>query len=93
MEYAREVLAKFAKIEGSRRRSKRFVSSVECAYCRGTGEDPKYGNGSKCPVCGATGEVRVAPPVVTCLKWFRNGARKRRFELSGLPWGGSGVRP
>ena len=86
MEYAREVLAKFAKIEGRRRRSKLFVDSVECAYCRGTGEDPKYGNGSKCPVCGATGEVRVTPPVVTCLKC--SGTGREGGDLSCLAWRG-----
>ena len=89
MEYAREVLTRYAKVEGRRVRKKRFVHSVLCAYCRGSGVDPKYGHGSKCPVCGATGEIKVTPPVVTCLKC--NGSGREGGDLSCLVCRGTGV--
>jgi len=89
MRYAMEVLAKFAKIEGRRPRNKLFVDSVECAYCCGSGVDPKYGNMSRCPICGATGEVKVKPPVVTCLKCLGTG--REGGDLSCLACRGVGV--
>lgn len=89
MEYAKEVLAKSNKLEGRRSRSKRFVDSVPCAYCRGTGADPKFGEGSRCPVCGATGEVKVKPPVVTCLKC--RGSGREGGDLNCLACKGIGV--
>ena len=91
MGYAAKVLAKFAKLEGTRGRSrnKRFVDSVSCAYCRGSGVDPKYGNISKCSVCGATGQVKVTPPVVTCLKCAGSG--REGGDLSCLACRGTGV--
>ena len=73
MEYAQKVLAEYAKLEGRRSRSKRFVDSVDCAYCRGSGVNPKYGHASRCPVCGASGKVKVTPPVVTCLRCLGSG--------------------
>ena len=89
MEYAKQVLTKFSKLEGRRTRQKRFVDTVPCATCRGTGEDPKYGNGSRCPVCSARGEIRVKPPVVTCLKC--RGSGREGGDLSCLACHGIGV--
>ena len=89
MEYAQEVLAKSNKLEGRGPRSKRFVDSVPCAYCQGTGADPKFGRGNRCPVCGAAGEVKVKSPVVTCLKC--RGSGRERGDLSCLACKGIGV--
>jgi len=89
MEYAKEVLAKFAKVEQRRPRTKRFAHAVPCAYCRGSGVDPKYGNSSKCHVCGAAGTVKVSPPVVTCLKCYGSG--RESGDLSCLACKGIGV--
>lgn len=89
--YAHHVLAAFSKVGGRGSRKKRFVDQVACANCGGSGEDPKYGNGSKCPVCGATGQVRVKPPVVTCLKCSGTGCE--HGDLSCLACKGMGVVP
>lgn len=89
MEYAQEILARFAKLEGQRLRSKRFVDAVICAFCKGTGIEPKYGDGSRCPVCGAAGKVKVTPPVVTCLKC--SGSGREGGDLSCLACRGVGV--
>lgn len=89
MEYAQEVLSRSGKLEGRRTRKKRFAESVPCAYCRGTGEDPKYGNGSRCPVCGAAGKVKVNPPVVTCLKC--SGSGREGGNLTCLACRGTGA--
>ncbi len=89
MEYAQQILGKFAKLEGRRSRSKRFVDSVDCAYCGGSGVDPRYGNGSRCPVCGASGKLTVTPPVVTCLMCCGSG--REGGDLSCLACKGRGV--
>lgn len=89
MEYAEQVLARFGKLEGRRFRSKRFVDAVSCAYCQESGVDAKYGNLSRCPVCGASGELTVAPPVVTCLKCCGSG--REGGDLSCLACRGTGV--
>ncbi|MBI5789441.1 MAG: hypothetical protein HZA78_11385 [Candidatus Schekmanbacteria bacterium] len=89
MEYAQEVLAKSGKLKGRRIRDKRFVDSVTCAYYKGTGVDPKYGNMSRCPICGASGQIKVNPPVVTCRKCFGTG--REGGDLSCLACKGVGV--
>jgi len=89
MEYAKEVLSRFGNIDGRRRRQKRYVDSVTCAYCRGAGVDPKYGNASRCPVCGAACRVKVNPPVVACLKCLGSG--RESGDLSCLACKGVGV--
>ena len=89
MECAPKVLTKFAQRERRRPRTKRFVDSVPCAYCQGSGVDPKYGNASTCPVCGAAGEVKVTPPVVTCLKCAGSG--REGGDLSCVACWGTGV--
>jgi len=89
MEYAKEVLGKFEKVEGRRTRNKRFVDSVACAYCRGSCVDLKYGRASRCPVCGATGQVKVTPPVVSCLKC--SGSGRENGNLTCLACRGTGV--
>jgi DnaJ-class molecular chaperone len=89
MEYAQKVLARHTALEGRRSRSKRFVDSVDCAYCGGSGVDPKYGHGSRCPVCGASGKVMVTPPVVTCLRCLGSG--REGGDLSCLGCRGTGV--
>ena len=67
MSYATKILAVNGKMEGTGNggRRKQFVDSVPCAYCRGTGRDPKYGQGVKCPVCKSDGKLSVKPPVVS----------------------------
>jgi len=89
MEYAKEILDRSGKLKGKHVRSKRFVDSVPCAYCHGSGVDPKYGNLSKCPVCGATGRISVKPPVVTCLNC--RGTGRESGNLSCLACRGIGV--
>jgi len=88
MNYAQEILARFAQLQERRFRNKRFVGSVPCAYCRG-GVDTKYGNSSRCPVCAATGRVAVTPPVVTCLKC--SGSGREGGDLTCLACRGTGV--
>jgi len=86
----RHVLARFLKLEsGKRRRKKRFVGRVDCAYCRGTGVDLKYGNMSKCPVCGGAGIVKVEPPVAACLKC--RGTGRENGNLTCLACKGMGA--
>ena len=89
MKYAQEVLGKFWKFKGRQYRSKHFVDAVTCAYCCGSGVDPKYGNTSRCPVCSGTGEIRVTPPVVTCLKC--SGSGREGGDLTCLACKGIGV--
>ena len=65
MEYVKDILVKSGSLGKSRQcrtRNKRFVNVAPCAYCAGTGVDPKYGNMSCCTVCGGKGEVKVTPP-------------------------------
>lgn len=89
MGYVQEVLAGFGQLKGRRSRNKRFVDSVPCAYCRGSGVDPKYGNASRCSVCGAAGKVTVAPPVVSCLKC--SGSGREGGDLTCLACRGVGA--
>ena len=89
MEYAQEILSKSGKLRSKRLRKKQFVDSVPCAYCRGTGVDPKYGETSKCPVCNGRGQIKVKPPVVTCLKCAGSG--REAGDLSCLACRGTGV--
>lgn len=89
MTYAHAVLSRFREIKGGLSRNKLFVSSVPCAYCRGSGVDPAYGNTSRCPVCGASGKIAVTSPVVSCLKCIGTG--RERGKLSCLTCRGIGV--
>jgi DnaJ-class molecular chaperone len=89
MEYGQEVLAKSGKMQGRRHRTKRFTDSVPCAYCRGSGVNPTFGAGSRCPVCGGAGKIKVAPPVVTCLKC--RGMGRERGNLTCLACRGAGA--
>ncbi len=70
-----------------RRRKPRFVSVVACGFCQGDGVDPKLGG--RCPVCGATGRIRVIPPVVTCLRCCGTG--RENGELTCLACKGTGA--
>ena len=67
----------------------RFVKVVDCGYCHGRGADPKYGPASRCPVCGATGRIKVSPPVITCLRC--GGSGRENGDLTCLACGGTGV--
>jgi DnaJ-class molecular chaperone len=89
MSYTQQVLAEHSTLEGRQSRTKRFVNQVICAYCRGSGVDPKYGNASRCIVCGASGQVSVTPPVVTCLRCLGSG--REGGDLSCLSCRGTGV--
>jgi DnaJ-class molecular chaperone len=89
MECAGELLGRSAKLQGIRFRKRRFVDSVPCAYCRGSGVNPKYGKASKCPVCSASGKIKVTPPVVTCLKCSGSGGESG--DLTCLARRGTGV--
>jgi len=89
MEYAQEVLARLAKIEGRQGRRLIFLETVTCGHCRGTGFDPKYGEPGRCPVCAAAGRVKVKPPVVTCLECGGTGCA--RGDLRCLACNGVGV--
>ena len=72
-----------------RPRIPRFVEAVACGYCQGHGADPKYGQASRCPVCGATGRINVTPPVVTCLRC--GGSGRENGDLTCLACGGTGA--
>ena len=89
MEYAQEILAWSGKLQRMRFPEKRFVDSVPCAYCRGSGVNPKYGKASKCPVCSGSGKIKVTPPVVTCLKC--SGSGRESGDLTCLACRGTGV--
>lgn len=89
MKYAQEILAKSWKLQGRRPRVKQLVHVVTCAYCLGSGWHPKYGNSSRCPVCGGTGEIKVTPPVVTCLNC--SGSGREGGDLTCLACKGAGV--
>ena len=89
MEYPQQVLARSGKLVGRRTRTMRFVHAVSCAYCRGSGVDPKYAHPSRCPVCGAAGKIKVTPPLVTCLKC--RGTGREGGNLTCLACRGAGV--
>ncbi|MBM4286284.1 MAG: hypothetical protein FJ128_13725 [Deltaproteobacteria bacterium] len=74
---------------GPRPRQKMYVSRAPCAYCRGGGVDPKFGNFSVCPVCKGTREVKVNPPVVICKSC--SGSGYGSGYLSCLACKGAGV--
>ena len=93
MEYAQKVLKLLAghrALEERRPRSKRFVDVVDCAYCGGSSANRKHGPGGRCPVCGASGKVKVTPPVVTCLRCSGSGREGGKL-LSCLACRGTGV--
>ena len=89
MQYAQEVLSRFGGLTTRQPRTKQFVNEVTCAFCSGTGVDPKYGNASRCSVCGARGQIKVTPPVVTCLKCAGSG--REGGDLNCLACKGAGV--
>ena len=89
MKYPMSVLEIGSTGRRPRPRQKRFVDRVPCAFCRGDGVDPQYGNLSKCPVCGGGGEIKVNPPVVTCLSC--SGSGYSSGFLSCLACRGTGV--
>lgn len=89
MEYPREVLARLSKIEGRRTQRLRMVDTVTCGSCRGTGVNHKFGSQSHCPVCGATGQIKVTPPVVTCLRCGGSGCAVG--DLTCMSCKGAGV--
>jgi DnaJ-class molecular chaperone len=72
-----------------KRRLPRLVSIVACGYCQGSGADFKYGMASRCPVCAATGRIKVNPPVVTCLRC--GGFGRENGDLTCLACRGTGV--
>ena len=89
MGYALKVLSRFGPGAGGSTLM-RFVDLVPCAYCRGTGEDPIYG-ASGCPVCGGAGEIKTAPPIVTCRRCAGSG--RAAGDLVCLTCRGQGVVP
>ena len=92
MEYVKDILVKSGSLGKSRQcrtRNKRFVNVAPCAYCAGTGVDPKYGNMSCCTVCGGKGEVKVTPPVVNFLKC--SGSGREGGDLTCLACRGVGA--
>jgi DnaJ-class molecular chaperone len=88
MEYALKVLNKYGPVAKPIHR-KRFVDEVACAYCGGSGADPKYSSASGCPVCRGAGTVRVIPPVVGCRQC--GGSGRVSGDLSCLTCKGVGV--
>lgn len=62
---------------------------VTCAFCRGTGADPRHGAASRCPACGVNRMIAVRPPAVSCPACAGSGR-----EAAALPCGlcgGAGV--
>ena len=70
-----------------RPRIPRFVEVEACGYCQGSGVDTK--NGSRCPVCGATGWITLIPPVITCLRC--GGSGRENGDLTCLACRGTGA--
>jgi len=89
MGYAQDILSNSGTLRSKRLRKKQFVDSVPCAYCRGTGIDRKFGNTSRCPVCSGRGQIKVKPPVVTCLRC--RGSGREGGDLGCLACRGTGV--
>lgn len=85
--YAQNILDRSGQLRAMARRTKRNVKSVTCAFCHGTGQNPKVD--SVCPVCRGTKKVPVSPPVVTCL--VCNGNGNTSSELTCLSCKGIGV--
>jgi DnaJ-class molecular chaperone len=73
MRYALKVLERFGPAPHKAGQRQYFVDAVLCAYCRGSGADPKYSSASGCPVCRGAGLVRVVPPVVACRQCGSSG--------------------
>jgi len=87
----RALLLTLDEISKHEARRYRFVDSVRCAYCRGTGIDSnsKWGSLCDCPVCGGAGKIAVDPPVVSCLRC--SGTGRERGDLTCLACKGTGV--
>lgn len=85
--YAQNLLERSGTLKGVLRRIKRNVRSVICAFCHGTGRNPKID--TSCPVCRGGKKVPVKPPVVTCLAC--GGKGMSAAELNCLSCGGIGV--
>jgi DnaJ-class molecular chaperone len=89
MEYALKVLNRYSSIPGHSSRRMWFVNEVTCAYCDGSGADPKYDSASGCPVCHGAGLIQVTPPVVTCRQCAGSG--RTAGDLSCLSCRGVGM--
>ena len=63
--------------------------SVACAFCRGTGVKPAFGNQSCCGVCHGRGHLAIQPPWVSCLRC--RGLGCETGDLTCLACRGSGV--
>ena len=85
--YVQKILEKSGRVHGGTRRAKRNVRHVLCAFCHGSGQNPKIE--SSCPVCHGLKKVEVKPPVVTCLICHGSGANAG--ELNCLGCKGIGV--
>lgn len=85
--YAQNILERSGHLRGIAGRIKRNVKSVTCAFCHGSGRNPKID--TACPVCRGLKRVQVKPPVVTCLAC--GGRGMSAAELSCLGCGGIGV--
>jgi hypothetical protein len=90
MGYALKILGRFGAGGGSLRRL-RFETLVPCAFCAGSGTDPKYGKPGSCPVCKGAGELETVPPVVTCRPC--GGSGRGPGDLICLSCRGRGVAP
>jgi DnaJ-class molecular chaperone len=91
MGYALKILGRCGAGGGSLRRL-RFETLVPCAFCAGSGEDPKYGGKpASCSVCRGTGQLETVPPVVTCLPC--GGSGRGPGDLICLSCRGRGVAP
>jgi DnaJ-class molecular chaperone len=73
MRYALKVLKRYGPASSSPSQRLYFVDEVACAYCGGSGADPKYSSASGCPVCRGAGAVLVTPPVVVCRQCAGSG--------------------
>lgn len=69
-----------------RRREMRYVDSVRCGYCQGSGKDA---SGSTCGVCKGEGSMKVDSPVVQCL--VCRGTGHDKGSLTCMPCRGKGV--
>jgi DnaJ-class molecular chaperone len=89
MRYALKVLNRYGPVANKISRRQYFVDEVGCAYCGGSGADPKYSSASGCPVCRGAGAVSVTPPVVVCRQC--GGSGRVGGDLICLTCKGTGV--
>jgi hypothetical protein len=63
-------------------------SPEPCAWCNGSGNDPKssvFGPPNICPVCGGQGSLKVTQPAMRCARCEGTGRSHNVWELTRCP--------